>query len=90
MEAIWDQLDPVIEHLKACDLNDAEATQAVTEGQATIAFLPDGTATAAAVWIADDATGEAETIVLVIDGLTGRVRLMQPAALLEEQAEGWQ
>jgi len=28
MDAIWEHLDPVIEHLAACDLNDAEATKA--------------------------------------------------------------
>ena len=27
MDAIWDQLDPVIEHLKTCDLSDATGTQ---------------------------------------------------------------
>jgi prepilin-type N-terminal cleavage/methylation domain-containing protein len=61
--------------------SDAESVQT---GEAIINFLPEGSANAAQVWLAAGLNAD-EQLVVEIDGLTGRVRILTPE---QAQAEG--
>lgn len=56
----------------------------VEDGQAVLNFLPEGSASAAQVWLVSGFNTN-EQLVVEIDGLTGRVRILTPE---QAQAEG--
>jgi len=60
-----------------------DGADSVQEGEVVINFLPEGSASAAQVWLAAGLHAD-EQLVIDIDGLTGRVRVLTPD---EAQAE---
>jgi type II secretion system protein H len=56
----------------------------VEDGPAVLSFLPEGSASAAQIWLAAG-VDETEQLVVEVDGLTGRVRVLTPE---QAQAEG--
>ena len=63
---------------------DGNAEQ-LTGGQAILEFRADGTCTAAEIWLASG-TDDAEQIIVTVDGVTGRVRIVTPSEFERELA----
>ena len=64
----------------------SDETQALTSGLVTIAFLADGTCQPAELWLGFGDEG-LDQLVVVVDGVTGRVRILDADELEAERSE---